>query len=243
MSPFSRCVTAGFAASFTVAAGCGEDPPAATPSFPVTTPTTSNPQAFYMVSGVAFEHTSTGQRPIAGVPLRIHSAASGGTILDVTTDANGGYVASPVRAGAVTITPGLNSGYVAPCPSGTDALASHATFDVHLVSTALLSAAGALPSVPTTNIYVSGTVYEMTTNGTQPVAGASVEMGQSANDLSYSATVTNALGHYLVCTSPPGVGTDVYIRLGVSKDGYAPGTLQVMGGWDYEGANVQLIRK
>jgi hypothetical protein len=175
--------------------------------------------------------------------LRIHSAAAGGIFLDATTDANGRYVASRVGAGAVSIAPALSSGYLAPCPSGTDVLHADANFDVHIVSTALLSAAGAPPSLPTTNIYVSGTVYEVTTDGTQPVAGASVELGQSANDVSYSTTLTNASGSYLVCTTPPGVGTDVYIHLGVSKDGYVPGSLQVMGGWDYAGANVRLIRK
>jgi hypothetical protein len=238
MSRFSRCVTAGFAASLMVASGCGKDPPSATP-------TMSNRQASYTVSGVAFEYTSSGRRPIAGVPLRIHlwSTASGGIFLDVTTDANGRYVASGVGAGAVSIAPALNSGYFAPCPSGTDVLAGDATFDVHIVSAALLSAAGAPPSLPTTTIYVSGTVYEVTTDGSRPVAGASVELGQSANDVSYSTTLTSASGRYLVCTTPPGVGTDQYMRLGVSKDGYVPGSLQVFGGWDYTGADVQLIRK
>ena len=243
MSRFSRCVTACFAASLTVASGCGKDTSSATPSFPVTTPTTSNPQASYTVSGVAFEHTSTGRRPIAGVPLRIHLAASGGMFLDVTTDANGRYAASRVGAGAVSIAPALNSGYFAPCPSGTDVLVGDATFDVHIVSTALLSAAGAPPSLPTTNIYVSGTVSEVTTAGAQAVGGALVELGESANDVAYSTTLTNASGGFLVCTTPPGVGTDQYMRLSVSKDGYAPGSLRVMGGWAYTGANVQLIRK
>lgn len=234
MSRFSRCVTAGLAASLTVASGCGKDPsdpPSATQSFPVTPPTKSNPNASYTVSGVAFEHTSTGQHPIAGVPLRIHSAASGGIFLDVTTDADGRYVASQVRAGAVSIAPALTSGYFAPCPSGTDALAGHATFDVHIVSAALLSATGAPPSLPTTSIYASGTVYEVTTAGMQPVAGAFVELGWSANDVSYSTTLTDASGRYLVCTTPPGTGTDVYSPLAVSKDGYVPRSLQVsLGG-------------
>jgi hypothetical protein len=239
MSRFLRRVLAGFAASLTVAVGCGKDPSSATPSFPIT----HNPQASYTVSGVAFEHTATGQHPIAGVPLRIHSADSGGIFLDVTTDADGRYVASQVRAGAVSIAPALTSGYFAPCPPGTDALAAHTTFDVHIVSAALLSATGAPRSLPTSAIYFSGTVYEVTTAGTQPVAGAFVQLGQSANDVAYSTTLTDASGRYLVCTTPPGVGTDVNIRLAVSKDGYVPGSLQVAGGWDYAGANLQLIRK
>lgn len=243
MTRLSRCVTVGFAASLTLAAGCGKDPASATSSssFPITTPPTSNPNASYTVSGVVFEHTATGQRPIAGVPLRIHSAASGGIFIDVTTDSNGRYT-SRVTAGAVSIAPALNSGYVAPCPSGTDVLAGNATFDVHVVSAALLSTTGAPASLPTSSIYVSGIVYEATSAGMQPVAGAFVELGQST-DLTYSTTLTNASGKYLVCTTPPGVGTDQYIHLGVSKDGYVPGDLKAFLGWDYEGANVQLIRR
>jgi hypothetical protein len=242
MTRLSRCVTVGFAASLTLASGCGKDPSSATSSssFPITTPPTSNPNASYTVSGVVFDHTATGQRPIAGVPMRVHSSANGGIVVDVTTDANGGYSAR-VGAGAVSIAPMLNSGYFAPCPSGTDVLAANATFDVHVVSAAVLSTTGVPSSLPLSAIYVSGTVYEPTA-GTPPVANAFVELGQST-DVSYSTTLTNASGKYLVCTTPPGVGTDQYIHLGVSKDGYIPGDLKAFLGWDYEGANVQLIRR
>jgi hypothetical protein len=243
MTRLPRSITVGFAASLMLASGCGKDSASATSSssFPITTPPTSNPNASYTVSGVVFDHTATGQHPIAGVSMRIHSAANGGMVIDVTTDASGGYTAR-VGAGAVSIAPALNSGYLAPCPSGTDALAANATFDVHVVSAALLSTTGVPASLPVSSIYVSGTVYEATADGTQPVANAFVELGQST-DLSYSTTLTSASGKYLVCTTPPGVGTDQYMHVGVSKDGYVPGDLKAFLGWDYEGVNVQLIRR
>jgi hypothetical protein len=238
-----RCVTVGLAATLTLASGCGKDPSSATSSssYPTTSPPATNPNASYTVSGIVFDHTATGQHPIAGVLMRIHSGANGGSVIDVTTDSSGRYT-SRVGNGAVSIAPALSSGYFAPCPSGSDVLAQNATFDVHIVSAAVLSTSGVPASLPLSSIYVSGTVYEATTAGTQPVANAFVELGQST-DLTYSTTLTSASGKYLVCTTPPGVGTDVYIGVGVSKDGYVPGDVNAFLGWDYTGVNVQLIRR
>jgi hypothetical protein len=176
------------------------------------------------------------------VRLRIYSAAAGGRIFEVTTDSNGRYVAPGLGEGGLSITPVSTSGFIAPCPAG-GFYPGYASFDVDLVSTELLSSSGTPASLRKSSIYTSGTVYEETATGTRPVARASVGLGFPENDFSYSMTLTDTLGRYLVCTSPPGVGTDQYMPLTVSKEGYTSSSRQVFGGWDYSGVNVRLIRK
>ena len=251
MTRFSRCVTVGFAVSLTLAAGCGTD---SLPSAASTTPPAPDPNALHTISGIVLEHTWSSQSPIAGLPLRIgissFSPAKGDTFIDVTTDANGRYTAQ-VGAGMVSIAPASNSGYFAPCPAGTaDNLAANATFDVHVVSAAVLSTTGTPASLPTF-LYASGTVYEATGNiptivsyaGTKPVANALVEIGHPT-DFSYSATLTDANGRYLVCAAPWGVGTDQYAPVSVSKDGYVPGVVNAaLDAGPYIPGNLQLISK
>lgn len=82
-------------------------------------------------------------------------------------------------SGAVTIGPWIEGDYRAPCPPGTDVLNGNATFDVHVVSTTLLSGAGAPASMPKTALWISGVVFERTSEGVRPIAGATVDL---AND-------------------------------------------------------------
>jgi hypothetical protein len=231
------CVATALVKTIAFALGCTEAPVPATPSSPTPGPTAST----FTVSGMVFDHTSTGRRALAALPLRIRIFSSD-TYLNVTSDANGRFTVSGVPAGAVTIAPAADAGYIAPCPAGTDVLKRDATFDVHVVATALLSSAGAPESFPVTGLWVSGVVFETTSEGKQPVAGASVELAEAENGVVFSSTVTNALGHYLVCTAPPGVGTDQVAWIGVRKDRYLPSGRPVTPGFDWS-ANVELVRK
>ena len=73
------------------------------------------------------------------------------------------------------------------------------------------------------------------------MAGALVTLG--AGSLGSSRTLSDTLGRYVLCTTPPGVGTDQFMPLQVAKDGYFPTNLNVFGGWDERGVTVELARK
>jgi hypothetical protein len=164
-------------------------------------------------------------------------------LLTVTSDVNGRYEISGVPSGAVTIAPSIESDSRAPCPSGTDVLKGNATFDVHVVSTTLLSTAGAPASMPRTAIWISGVVFERTSEGVRPIAGATVDLaGDDSDRWVFSTTLTDAEGRYLLCTAPPGTGTDQIMWVRVHREAYRPASRTVFGGWDYTGANVELFR-
>jgi hypothetical protein len=163
-------------------------------------------------------------------------------LLQVTSDVNGRYAIFGLPSGAVTIAPSIESDYRAPCPAGTDDLRGNATFDVHVVSTTLLSTVGAPASMPKTSLWISGVVFETTSEGVRPIAGARVDLAGDDSDRSvFSTTLTDAEGRYLLCTAPPGVGTDQIMWLRVRREAYRPGSRTVFGGWDYTGADVELI--
>jgi len=160
----------------------------------------------------------------------------------VTSDANGRYQISGVPRSAVTIEPSIKSDYRAPCPAGSDVLNGNTTFDVNVVSKTLLSTVGAPQSMPTSSIWFSGVVFETTPEGKRPIAGATVNLESTVGESAFATTLTNSAGQYLICTAPPGVGTDQVMWLDVQRDAYAPGGRMVFGGWDYTEADVQLIR-
>jgi hypothetical protein len=152
-----------------------------------------------------------------------------GSVLDVTSDDRGHYELAGVLADAVTIAPSLETAYHAPCPPGTDVLRSNGAFDVHVVSKALLSTEGLPTSLPITSIWESGFVFERTSDATRPVAGAAVAFNYY--EIVMSSTVTDEMGRFLVCTSPPGTGTDQIAVLHVRKDGYRPASQEVLLGF------------
>jgi hypothetical protein len=133
--------------------------------------------------------------------------------------------------------------YMSPCPSGTTWLSANPTrpFDVHVVSTAVLTTTGVPASYPITAIYVSGTVFTASANGPSPVAGALVALGDETT-ISYSTTQSDSQGRYVVCTAPPGVGTDQTMPVHVTKDGFLPGDRAVIGGGNTSGVGVELLR-
>lgn len=214
--------------------GCGNDSPRA-PTQPPDQVPGSPPVPSFTISGVVFEHTANGRRPAADVILRVLSDDFGVT---TTTDADGRYVAS-VRGTRVSIAPEESEAYMSPCPSGTNRLGdANRTIDVDIVSKAVLSTTGVPDSYPRTSIYVSGTIVEASADGPRPVPGALVSLGLEP---ARSTTLTDTLGRYVVCTAPPGSGTDQLMPLRVEKDGYLPDSLIVLGGWD-DRVSVQLVR-
>jgi hypothetical protein len=165
-------------------------------------------------------------------------------LLDGISDSAGRYEISgvPDGASAITIAPPGSSDYRAPCPSGSfRALAGNASFDVDVVSTAVLSTSGAPASLPGAFLSIDGTVSERVPDGTSPVAGATVDLaGDDSDRWVYSTTLTDANGRYLVCTAPPGVGTDQIHTVRVHKDGFHPASRE---GYPSETINVEIVRK
>jgi hypothetical protein len=164
--------------------------------------------------------------------------------MEVTSDAMGRYSLSGVPAGAISIAPAEESGYYAPCPAGWDVVSSDRVFDVHVVSATLLSTTGAPADMPQLgSIWVSGVVFERTPEGTQPMAGATVNLeGDGSDPRIGSTTLTDVAGRYLVCPPIPSTGTDQYGSLRVSREGYRPASRSVFLGWDYSGVYIELSR-
>jgi hypothetical protein len=189
------------------------------------------------ISGVVYEYTATGRHPAAGVGLSVISE-----IADfVVSDANGRYSAF-ARGGSVAIAAAQPSAYMSPCPTGTPYLNNpNRTFDAAIVSTAVLSTTGMPDSYPITALYLSGTIVEITAEGTRPVAGALVTLGDDFPG-NYSTTLSDTLGRFMLCTGTPGLGTDQQMPLRVAKDGYASFSRPVMAVWE-NGLRVELARK
>src|SRR5262249_25579886 len=139
----------------------------------------------------------------------------------VAADSAGRYSA-PVWGDMVIIKPVAASAFLSPCPAGTDWVGQNPnkSFDVDVVSKSVLSTTGLPDSYQGIWQYVAGTVTEATPQGPRPVSGATVVLGSDTWLFNYSTTLTDAAGRYLVCTEPPGVGTDQTDSLTVMKNGY-----------------------
>jgi hypothetical protein len=240
-------VAGGLLTATVAALGCARDSLPATTQPPVSVPPSPPPPVpTTTISGTVFEHTADGRRPAAGVTLIVLSENHYAT---ATSDAEGQYSAS-ASVSFVSIAPAVTQPYMSPCPSGTAWLSvnPNRTIDVDIVSTSLLSSAGAPASYPTVSkwgVYVSGSIIEATADGPRPVAGALVTLGPP-DETFHSTTLSDTLGRYLLCPSPPGTGTDQLMPLRVTKDGYVPGSRDVLGGWDGRFGTpviIQLLRK
>jgi len=153
-------------------------------------------------------------------------------LFEATSDANGRYYVPQLPRGSIAIGAAPNSGYIAPCPSGSSEFREDKIYDVHVVTTALMSTTGAPASLPLSALWISGSVFEETPAGRRPVAGAFVDLTSSATTTlpPYSTTLTDAMGRYLLCTSPPGTGTDQMTWVSVHRDNYITG-----GRWAFPG--------
>ena len=219
-------------------------PPTSAPPPATQTPTSTPPnQSSVTLSGVVFDHTTDGAHPQANVPLLVR-AWQANVFMEVASDSMGRYSLSGVPAGAISIAAAGGSGYYTPCPAGWDVVPSDRVFDVHVVSAALLSTAGAPADMPLFgSIWVSGVVFERTPQGTQPIAGATVILeGNGSDPRIGSTTLTDAAGRYLVCPPLPSTGTDQYASLRVNREGYQPASGSAFLGWDYTGVDFELSR-
>lgn len=118
------------------------------------------------------------------------------------------------------------------------------SFDVDVVADSLLSTAGLPDSYHRSAIYVSGVVTEPAADGgSRAVSGAVVSLGFQTSLIGSSSTLTDSLGSYVVCTAPPGTGTDQLMPLTVTKTGYITASRWTIGGYDYSNVNIELGRQ
>jgi Domain of unknown function (DUF5666) len=147
--------------------------------------------------------------PIAGASVFVwvqtatfgySSGLSGGSI---KSGLDGGFsYQAPV--GATLLVQANAPGYVQPCAVWLDANNAGTSHDVELVATSTLDSFNPpLPNSAAGATSVSGTAYETTPAGRQPIAGAMVWLvDNSIGDLVYAETFTDRNGHYFACNLP-----------------------------------------
>ena len=216
-----------------------------TPSAP-TLPTAPSPppsgeDESTALSGIVYEHTPAGMRPLGGLSLRVGGVL--GETIDVVTDATGQYRVAGFQREYAIVSARPQGQYLSPCSAQMHQWTI--PVDVHVVSRANLLAHGTPRSMPpfsqsTGYAYVAvltGFVRERTSAGLRPVAEASVEhfYGDGSGDPT-GFTLTNAKGYYVLCGYWDDYGQAVRAR----KDGYR--TSIESFGWSTE-IDFEVVRE
>jgi hypothetical protein len=167
-------------------------------------PTTPSPTAPSSLSGVVYESTSGGRRPLAGAGIDV-SPEDQQWSPETTTDADGHY---EVSSAAMHPDPGsglpvnlkviaTKAGYSQPCRAPM-ASATNGVLDIDLVSDEVLSTTGVPSSMPIAQPTLSGLVFEQTPQGPRPIPAAWVGIS-TWGDHDSAATRSDATGRYLLC--------------------------------------------
>jgi len=200
-------------------AACSEPPTIATPSpsSPAPPVPRPSPQTGPALTGVVFQNTEQGRRPISGARVYVVDLVDGpyGNFpwYELQCDSNGRFSlanAGPGRAVKLTGYDGPGNGLWN--QSGLSQIcAVHPTIDGDTMADIELVQAGVLPMTygsPT----LSGVVLE-TSKGRRPVAGVPVLYSSYGHDGADVYTRTDAQGHYNFCRIPLGTG---YVLAGCS---------------------------
>jgi hypothetical protein len=230
-----------------LALGC-EEQPILRPTPVVTTPPSNWLTGFldrstgpWRFAGTVYEHTASASfRPLAGLQLRV-SELSGGTFMTrfVTSDGDGRY--ELMVGDAIKVEPALETGYLAPCPAGTDSPnwsggpSPHYMPDVHVVHQAVLSTTGTPDFFHSLGPYNSGRVLEPAPSRS-PIEGAHVELDNYGFVL--STTLSDTAGRFLLCSFPPGSGTDQSVIVRARKPGYLDGSRELTF---FSAGDIELI--
>lgn len=213
-----------FVALALLGTACGETArtPSA-PSRPLTAagaaPSPSTPNS--AVTGVVYEVTAAGRRPLGGVGIDM-SAGYQSWPPQVTTDGDGRYTFPTVLPSLALSGQKLiaeKAGYSQPCR--VQVVPGIRDHDIHLVSNVTLATAGMPASFPIVPPVLNGAVFEQTPAGRQPIAGASIildftgGMGWAPS----ARTTTDPRGRYVLCNVE--VGTGFGLSALVAKEGYA----------------------
>ena len=206
-------------------AACRESLPSPTIPSPSIQPPTilepPSPGVTFTLSGVVYESTLEGLRPLANAPLELETRNYVPWVgQEATTDAEGRYRVSGWSLAFVRVLV-QKRGYAQPCRAMAW-LSRDSILDIHVVSTNLLSTSGAPPSMPTVPPILSGLVFEQTPEGErQPIPDVALGAEFSGGHGWWfdANTVSDATGRYFFCgASEPNIGFEVL----VDKRGYFP---------------------
>jgi hypothetical protein len=223
-------------AVFLLATACRGTQPSPVAASAIPSPLAGLPTSGVTVTGIVYEVTTDGRRPLAdaGVDISPEYQSWPPTLV---TDANGRF-ASSVVWGALRHLKIIASkpDYSQPCRVPVqDAQVDH---EVYLVSNELLSATGAPSSMPTAAPVLTGRVFERASNGEQPVVRASITLDFTGGDgwAPSATTVTDAAGRYLLCNvvDATGLGVAAFVRKTGYRDAFVPVRVHTGGSFDVE---------
>lgn len=168
------------------------------PTTPSGPETSFSPPYSFALSGVVFETTAQGLRPLPNADMEgwVESARSGYSIRVDRTDAAGRYSIPAVPADSlVFVTASSRSGLYQAC-AATARMTADAVLDVELVSTA--APRRTIQGSPT----LSGVLFETTPQGKTPIAGGWVYYDWGCLDGAVASAPTDAQGRYELCRLP-----------------------------------------
>jgi len=181
---------------------------------------TQSPAPPFTLSGVVYESTADGLRPLAGIPLDV-SVEYQQWPPKVTSDSQGRYSVSGLQPDKLKVA-AEKEGYSQPCRANVD-LKRDSVLDVFVVSNTLLARTGIPSSYPVIEPTLTGLVFERTAGGgTKPVSGVRVGIDFTGGwGWAPSAiTVSDAEGRFLMCNV-----TDVGLGI-IAIWAYKPPTLR-----------------
>ena len=168
------------------------------------------------VTGVVYEHTSAGPRPLAGAPIDVSGEEVSSTYKAISDD-NGRYVVTDLVPGQPLKAVAEKRGYRQPCRTPV----AGAVIDLHVVSDSVLTTNGLPASVPMTEPFLSGRVYEQTSEGPRGIPGAIV-VGDFSGGFGWApsaTTMTDPNGRYSLCNMQD-IGLRFGFLLNVNKPGF-----------------------
>ena len=192
---------------------------AVTGCYPDGAPVTPDPPAWqptHTLQGVVFD-AYNGPQPNLGIDVRVYLPNGSGYLYSdvmgqrVVTDSSGRFMLTALPESKVLLRSG-GQGYVQPCVHTVD-MHGDVVQDIEVMSTDTLNSLAPPRPLTVREPTMTGTVFEMTPAGKQPVAGATIELEELY--LARAATITDLNGRYFICNVP-----SKNVEFGVYKSGY-----------------------
>jgi len=214
-------------------AGCGDAP--TTPSLAPPPPSRQ-----FTLSGVVYEHTAAGVRPLAGVPLDISQPGTSHRAR-LTSTAEGRYQVPNLPPGAVKVN--AESGdHVQPCRAAIT-LTGDSSLDVHVVPVEAVRAAGIPLSFSGLQPTLSGRVLERTPEGVRSVPDATLVLDFSGGDGwdPGARSISDSSGRFFFCNIA--AGAESGLGLSAEKEGYRSAYVSVGRPVGPTTLDVELVRQ